>query len=153
MRVARYVLVGHSERRQMMGEADGTLNAQVRSCSGLWPDSGAVYRGNPGSSARLARLLRLCSRQLGSMIEELGVGAFASAVIAYEPVWAIGTGLTATPQQAQDVHAAIRAQLAANARSRTRCAASIRRQREGGQCGRTVRHAGYRWGARLVELP
>lgn len=47
------------------------------------------------------------------MIDELGVGAFARAVVAYEPVWAIGTGLTASPAQAQEVHAAIRAQLAA----------------------------------------
>ncbi|MOA18483.1 Triosephosphate isomerase [compost metagenome] len=50
---------------------------------------------------------------MSAVLEELGVGVFAGAVIAYEPVWAIGTGLTATPQQAQDVHAAIRAQLAA----------------------------------------
>ena len=47
------------------------------------------------------------------MIDELGVGAFSRAVVAYEPVWAIGTGLTATPRQAQEVHAAIRLQLAA----------------------------------------
>ena len=57
--------------------------------------------------------LLVVSRQLGAVIEELGVGAFARAVVAYEPVWAIGTGLTATPQQAQEVHAAIRAQVAA----------------------------------------
>lgn len=59
------------------------------------------------------KTLEVVGRQLGSIIEELGVGAFAKAVIAYEPVWAIGTGLTATPQQAQDVHKAIREQLAA----------------------------------------
>ena len=59
------------------------------------------------------KTLEVVARQLGSVIDELGVGAFARAVVAYEPVWAIGTGLTASPAQAQEVHAAIRAQLAA----------------------------------------
>ena len=51
-------------------------------------------------------------RQLAEVIDALGIDAFAKAVVAYEPVWAIGTGLTASPEQAQQVHAAIRAQLA-----------------------------------------
>ncbi|MCY4126678.1 MAG: triose-phosphate isomerase, partial [Pseudomonas sp.] len=59
------------------------------------------------------KTLEVVGRQLNSIIEAFGVSVFANAVIAYEPVWAIGTGLTATPQQAQDVHAAIRGQLAA----------------------------------------
>src|SRR5690606_11155305 len=58
------------------------------------------------------RTLAVVGAQLGAVIEALGAASFASAVVAYEPVWAIGTGLTASPQQAQEVHAAIRAQLA-----------------------------------------
>ena len=54
----------------------------------------------------------MVGRQLASVLANAGVGAFEKAVVAYEPVWAIGTGLTATPQQAQEVHAAIREQLA-----------------------------------------
>src|SRR5690606_29277509 len=57
------------------------------------------------------KTLEVVQRQLGSIIEQLGVGAFSRAVVAYEPVWAIGTGLTATPEQAQEVHASIRSQL------------------------------------------
>ncbi|GGU58085.1 triosephosphate isomerase [Pseudomonas laurentiana] len=107
-----FVLVGHSERRQFMGESDATLNrkfAAAQAC-GLTP---VLCIGETLEEREAGKTLEVVGRQLGSIIEELGVGAFANAVIAYEPVWAIGTGLTATPQQAQDVHKAIREQLAA----------------------------------------
>lgn len=106
------VLVGHSERRQIMGERDGVLNrkfAAAQAC-GLTP---VLCVGETLEQREAGKTLEVVGRQLGSIIEELGVGAFVNAVIAYEPVWAIGTGLTASPQQAQEVHAAIRAQLAA----------------------------------------
>ncbi|NUT74356.1 triose-phosphate isomerase [Pseudomonas sp. C1C7] len=106
------VLVGHSERRQIMGEQDGMLIrkfAAAQAC-GLIP---VLCVGETLEEREAGKTLEVVSHQLNSIIDELGVGAFANAVIAYEPVWAIGTGLTASPQQAQDVHAAIRAQLAA----------------------------------------
>ncbi|MPQ66769.1 MULTISPECIES: triose-phosphate isomerase [unclassified Pseudomonas] len=106
------VLVGHSERRLIMGESDAVLIrkfAAAQAC-GLIP---VLCVGETLEQREAGKTLEVVSRQLDSIIEELGVGAFAKAVIAYEPVWAIGTGLTASPQQAQDVHAAIRAQLAA----------------------------------------
>jgi triosephosphate isomerase len=95
-----------------MGEQDGMLNrkfAAAQAC-GLIP---VLCIGETLEQREAGKTLEVVGRQLGSIIEELGVGAFAKAVIAYEPVWAIGTGLTATPQQAQDVHKAIREQLAA----------------------------------------
>lgn len=106
------VLVGHSERRQIMGERDEVLNrkfAAAQAC-GLMP---VLCVGETLEQREAGKTLEVVGRQLGSIIEEFGVGAFVNAVIAYEPVWAIGTGLTASPQQAQEVHAAIRAQLAA----------------------------------------
>ncbi|WP_077046419.1 triose-phosphate isomerase [Pseudomonas sp. KK4] len=105
------VLVGHSERRQIMGEQDGMLVRKFAAAqaSGLIP---VLCVGETLEQREAGQTLEVVSRQLGSVIDELGVDVFARAVIAYEPVWAIGTGLTASPQQAQDVHAAIRAQLA-----------------------------------------
>ncbi|WP_137820294.1 MULTISPECIES: triose-phosphate isomerase [unclassified Pseudomonas] len=106
------VLVGHSERRLVLGERDELLSrkfAAAQSC-GLIP---VLCIGETLEQREAGKTLEVVGRQLGSVIEELGVGAFAHAVVAYEPVWAIGTGLTASPQQAQEVHAAIRAQLAA----------------------------------------
>ena len=106
------VLVGHSERRQILGERDELLSrkfAAAQSC-GLMP---ILCVGETLEQRQAGKTLEVVGRQLGSVIEELGVGAFAQAVVAYEPVWAIGTGLTASPEQAQEVHAAIRAQLSA----------------------------------------
>ncbi|VXB42236.1 triosephosphate isomerase [Pseudomonas sp. 8AS] len=106
------VLVGHSERRQILGERDDILSrkfAAAQSC-GLVP---VLCVGETLEQRQAGRTLEVVAAQLGSVIEELGVGAFARAVVAYEPVWAIGTGLTASPQQAQEVHSAIRAQLEA----------------------------------------
>ncbi len=106
------VLVGHSERRLILGESDEVVSrkfAAAQSC-GLVP---VLCVGETREQREAGKTLEVVGRQLGSVIEKLGVGAFAQAVIAYEPVWAIGTGLTASPQQAQEVHAAIRSQLSA----------------------------------------
>jgi triosephosphate isomerase len=106
------VLIGHSERRQILGEQDSTLItkfAAAQSC-GLKP---VFCVGETLEEREANKTLEVVGRQLGSIIDQLGISAFAEAIIAYEPVWAIGTGLTATPQQAQDVHKAIRDQLAA----------------------------------------
>ena len=106
------VLVGHSERRLVLGETDAMLTrkfAAAQSC-GLMP---VLCVGETLEQREAGLTLEIVSRQLGSVIEQMGVGAFARAVVAYEPVWAIGTGLTASPAQAQEVHAAIRAQLRA----------------------------------------
>lgn len=108
----RMVLVGHSERRQLFGESDGLISRKfiaAQSC-GLVP---ILCVGESLEQRQAGRTLEVVSDQLGKVIHELGIGAFSQAVIAYEPVWAIGSGLTATPAQAQAVHAAIRAQLAA----------------------------------------
>ncbi|MBO3276697.1 triose-phosphate isomerase [Pseudomonas schmalbachii] len=108
----RLVLVGHSERRQIIGEGDDVVSrkfAAAQSC-GLIP---VLCIGESREEREAGRTLEVVGRQLGSVIENLGVEVFSRAVVAYEPVWAIGTGLTATPEQAQQVHAAIRAQLAA----------------------------------------
>ncbi|MDE1164501.1 MAG: triose-phosphate isomerase [Pseudomonas sp.] len=105
------VLVGHSERR-LMGETDEMLISKFKAAQacGVKP---VLCIGETLAEREAGKTLDVVGHQLGSVIEALGVEAFVNAVIAYEPVWAIGTGLTATPQQAQDVHAAIRAQLAA----------------------------------------
>ncbi|MES2818638.1 MAG: triose-phosphate isomerase [Pseudomonadota bacterium] len=105
------VLVGHSERRQLLGEDNDLLCrkfAAVQAC-GLTP---VLCIGETLEEREAGETLAVVRQQLGCVIERLGIEVFAQAVVAYEPVWAIGTGLTASPQQAQDVHAAIRAQLA-----------------------------------------
>lgn len=108
----KLVLIGHSERRQIIGESEEVLKCKFAAAqaSGLKP---VLCIGETLEEREAGKTLEVVRRQLSSIIEAFGVSAFANAVIAYEPVWAIGTGLTATPQQAQDVHAAIRAQLAA----------------------------------------
>lgn len=108
----RYVLVGHSERRLLLGESDAVVVrkfAAAQAC-GLIP---VLCVGETREQREAGLTLEVVARQVAAILDELGVAVLASAVIAYEPVWAIGTGLTASPQQAQEVHAAIRAQLAA----------------------------------------
>ncbi|KAF1056929.1 MAG: Triosephosphate isomerase [Pseudomonas delhiensis] len=106
------VLVGHSERRMLLGEDDSIVTRKFAAAqvAGLVP---VLCVGETREQREAGKTLEVVSRQLAAVIENLGVAAFASAVVAYEPVWAIGTGLTASPEQAQDVHAAIRAQFAA----------------------------------------
>lgn len=104
-------LVGHSERRQILGEDDALVVRKFAAAQvgGLIP---ILCVGETLEQRRSGETLDVIVRQVGSLVDALGVGVFSRAVVAYEPVWAIGSGLTATPDQAQEVHAAIRAQIA-----------------------------------------
>lgn len=105
-----YVLVGHSERRQFYGESDQAVAKRVRAAaeSGLRPvlcvgETEEEYRSGASKDATL--------RQLQAGISELSSESASSLVVAYEPVWAIGTGLAATPEHAQQQHSLIRSLL------------------------------------------
>lgn len=104
-------LVGHSERRQILGEDDALVVRKFAAAQvgGLIP---ILCVGETLEQRRSGETLDVIVRQVGSLVDALGVEVFSRAVVAYEPVWAIGSGLTATPDQAQEVHAAIRAQIA-----------------------------------------
>ena len=108
----KYVIVGHSERRSIYGESDAFTASKFAAArkAGLIP---ILCVGELLEEREQGITEQVVSRQLDAMIDLEGVGALADAVIAYEPVWAIGTGKTATPDQAQDVHAFIRGKLAA----------------------------------------
>ncbi len=108
----RYVLVGHSERRQLYGEDDALVARKFVSAQsqGLVP---VLCVGETLEEREGERTAEVVARQLDAVLAVSGAVALASAVIAYEPVWAIGTGRTASPEQAQDVHAMIRARVAA----------------------------------------
>ena len=107
-----YVIVGHSERRAMMGESSEIVAAKFCAvlAEGLKP---ILCVGETLEEREADQTNAVVSEQLGAVIEKAGIESFSNAVIAYEPVWAIGTGLTATPEQAQDVHKHIRDVLAA----------------------------------------
>jgi triosephosphate isomerase len=106
----RYAIVGHSERRQYHGETDAVVGAKARAAlnAGLTPIAcvGETLAEREGGATEA-----VVARQVDALIAALG-DDIARIVVAYEPVWAIGTGRTASPSQAQDVHAAIRARLA-----------------------------------------
>jgi triosephosphate isomerase len=105
------VLVGHSERRLLLGEDDATVARKFIAAreAGLLP---LLCVGETLAQREAGQTLDVVASQLDAVLRVTGVAGFAGAVVAYEPVWAIGTGLTATPEQAQTVHAAIRQQLA-----------------------------------------
>ncbi len=107
----RYVLVGHSERRQFHGESDIAVaeKAQRALAAGVTP---IVCVGETLAEREAGQTEAVVRRQLAAVIH-LNGRCISEVVVAYEPVWAIGTGRTATPAQAQEVHAALRAQLAA----------------------------------------
>jgi triosephosphate isomerase len=107
---AQWALVGHSERRQYHGESDELVARKFDAAraGGLTP---ILCVGETLAERQAGRTEEVVARQLGAVLELCGVDSFATAVIAYEPVWAIGTGQTASPQQAQQVHAFIRSQL------------------------------------------
>jgi triosephosphate isomerase len=106
-----YVLVGHSERRVIFGEPDQVvaLKFAVAQKAGLTP---ILCVGETLAERESGVTERVIARQLDAIIGNSGVAALARTVIAYEPVWAIGTGKTATPDEAQTVHAFIRARVA-----------------------------------------
>ena len=107
----RHVIVGHSERRAMHGESDQLVadKAQAALKHGVTP---IVCVGETLAQREAGETAVVVKRQLSAVIHTLAHCA-GEMVVAYEPVWAIGTGLSATPQQAQDVHALLRAQLRA----------------------------------------
>ena len=107
-----YVIVGHSERRVLFGETDQVVAMKCAAvlAAGMSP---VLCVGESLAEREAGQTKAVVSRQLSVVLDCLGGAGFAKVVVAYEPVWAIGTGLTATPSQAQEVHAAIRAQVAA----------------------------------------
>jgi len=109
----RFVLVGHSERRALYGENDAKVAAKFAAAlqAGLTP---ILCVGETLAEREAGTTGEVVIRQLDAVIRASGIAALKTAVLAYEPVWAIGTGKTATPQQAQDVHALIRARIAAS---------------------------------------
>ena len=105
----RYAIVGHSERRQIHGESDVDVaqKAKVAIGAGITP---IVCVGELLAERDAGKTEAVVMRQLGAVVDALGAD-LAKTVLAYEPVWAIGTGRTATPAQAQEVHASLRAAL------------------------------------------
>jgi triosephosphate isomerase (TIM) len=107
----RYVLIGHSERRAYHHESDALVAQKTVAAlaAGLTP---VVCVGETLAEREAGRTDAVVGEQLGAVLAAIGAGDVAKIVVAYEPVWAIGTGKTATPQMAQDVHQVLRAQLA-----------------------------------------
>ena len=107
---AQWVIVGHSERRQYHGESDSLVARKFNAAraGGLTP---ILCVGETLAQREAGETETVIARQLQAVLAGGGIAAFDTAVIAYEPVWAIGTGRTATPEQAQQVHAFIRSQL------------------------------------------
>jgi triosephosphate isomerase (TIM) len=107
-----YVIVGHSERRLLYRESDQLVARKFAAAhaKGLIP---ILCVGEQLADREAGRTREIVARQLDVVLELCGAGTLERAVIAYEPVWAIGTGRNATPDQAEDVHAFIRARIAA----------------------------------------
>jgi triosephosphate isomerase (TIM) len=107
----RYAIVGHSERRQYHGETDATVSLKTKAAlaSGITP---IVCVGETLAEREAGKTEEVVKRQLAAVIHDNG-HCISEIVLAYEPVWAIGTGKTATPEMAQAVHAVLRAQIKA----------------------------------------
>jgi triosephosphate isomerase len=107
----RYVILGHSERRTLFGETDATVNAKTKAAlaAGLTP---IVCVGETLEEREGNRTEAVVTTQVTGSLAGLAPAELEQVVVAYEPVWAIGTGKVATPQQAQEVHALIRSRLA-----------------------------------------
>jgi triosephosphate isomerase len=107
-----HVIIGHSERRQYFGETDATVNKKVKAAlaAGLTP---IMCVGETLAQREAGSFRQVVEGQVRAGLAGLSTADVTALVIAYEPVWAIGTGKTATPEQAQEVHALIRTLLAA----------------------------------------
>ncbi len=105
-----WVIVGHSERRQWHGETDAIVAAKAERAlqAELRP---IVCIGETLQQREAEQTHAVLKSQLAAVLDRVGVEGLSSGALAYEPVWAIGTGRTATPEQAQEVHAALRAQI------------------------------------------
>jgi triosephosphate isomerase len=110
---ARYVLVGHSERREYHEESSELVAEKLMAArrAGLVP---VLCVGETLHQREAGQTEWALSGQLEAVLKRGGIAAFDGAVVAYEPIWAIGTGRTATPEQAQEVHAFIRGELGAH---------------------------------------
>ena len=106
-----YVVIGHSERRAYHGETDAQVAAKTVAAlaAGITP---IVCIGETLAQREAGQTDAVVAQQLGAVLAAISADDVAKLVLAYEPVWAIGTGKTATPQMAQDVHQVLRAQLA-----------------------------------------
>ncbi len=107
----RYVILGHSERRQYFAETDDSVNKKTKAAiaAGLKP---IVCVGETLEEREAGQIESVITTQINDGLAGISASDLRSVVIAYEPVWAIGTGKTATPEQAQEVHALIRSLLA-----------------------------------------
>ncbi|MFT4573126.1 MAG: triosephosphate isomerase [Marinomonas primoryensis] len=112
----KYVLLGHSERRSLYGETDDIVASKVKTVLGfgLVP---MLCIGETLAERESGKTLDVCERQIQAVIDVVGIDAFERMTIAYEPVWAIGTGLSASAEQAQEIHQSIRAFLAKSSES------------------------------------
>lgn len=108
---AKYIIIGHSERRGYHHESDEFIAQKfaVLKEQGLVP---VLCIGESEAENEAGKTEEVCARQIDAVLNTLGAEAFLGAVIAYEPIWAIGTGKSATPAQAQAVHAFIRSHIA-----------------------------------------
>ena len=113
---AKYIIIGHSERRTYHKESDEFVAKKFGALkeAGLVP---VLCIGETEAENEAGKTEEVCARQIDAVINALGVEAFNGAVIAYEPIWAIGTGKSATPAQAQAVHAFIRGHIAAKSQA------------------------------------
>lgn len=110
----RYVIVGHSERRALYGEDSHTVALKFKAAqgAGLIP---ILCIGEALEQREAGITEQVVAEQLDAVVKSMGINALSKAVLAYEPVWAIGTGKTASPDQAQDVHLFIRGRIASDA--------------------------------------
>ncbi len=105
-----YVIIGHSERRRMYGDSSNIVADKFIAAQkiGLTP---ILCVGESLAAREASRTFEVLDGELNAVLDKVGILAFDNAVIAYEPIWAIGTGRSATPEQAQEVHAFIRQRL------------------------------------------